>query len=141
MEDTNKDISFDEAFEESLFMIRGMGRELKDIKEMYGDMEYFDELVEKIKNTYHYFKSGDFEVFYQNLYELDDYINVCLGVPNTKEFYQDLIKHIYETHPREEVEEFLKVKSIRKDRDDEYRFIIDTLLREKNNIRFDVDIL
>ena len=136
-----KDMTFEEAKESVFDRVSRTALTKDDIEDLFAEKDYLDRLIKEVKENFNIFKSGDFEIYYENGFVMDQVLEYRLDIPITQEFFDDYVKHVYETRTEEEIEKFWKNREYHKGMDSQYDKILEELLKEKNNIRFDVEIL
>ncbi|WP_019139314.1 hypothetical protein [Peptoniphilus timonensis] len=137
----NEDMNFEEAKEYIFACVSNLALTESKIRSIFDGKDYLEQLIKETKRRFKTFKSDEFEVYYEKYYGLDQLLAVSLDLPITQRFYNDYLQHVYETRNEEEIDNFWNFQKINKLSHGEYNRILGELLREKNNIRFDVDIL
>lgn len=134
-------MNFEEARESVFYTVKSMALSRDQIEDLFAGKDYLDKLIEEVKENFNTFKSGDFEIYYENGFGMDQVLEYRLDMPMTQEFFDDYVKHVYETRTKEEIEKFWNNCEFQKGMDSQYDEILGALLREKEKIRFDVEIL
>lgn len=136
-----EDMTFEQAKEYWIDSISRSSCSNHQITNHFKGRDFLEDLLEELRRRFNVFKSGNFEAYYVNNRDLDDLILMPVGVSKSQKFFDDYIEHIYVIRSKEEIEEFWKYHKYRKADYLEYDRILGDLIKERKNIRFDVDIL
>lgn len=136
-----KDMNFEEARESVFYTVSSRALSRDQIEDLFAGKDYLERLMGEVKENFNTFESEGFEIYYKNGFAMDQVLEYRLDIPMTQKFFDDYVKHVYETRTEEEIQKFWNNREFHKDLDAQYDEILGNLLREKKKIRFDVEVL